>query len=76
MIIHSIEIDPLTYNEAMKSHDITFQKEVINDEMDLIMGNNNLKLVDLPPSSTLIGCKWIFKKKLKADGTIEKFKAR
>ncbi|GKC43028.1 zinc finger, CCHC-type containing protein [Tanacetum coccineum] len=35
------------------------------------MGNNTWVLVDLPS-----GCKWIFKIKLKVDGTIEKFKAR
>ncbi|KAK4381650.1 Retrovirus-related Pol polyprotein from transposon RE2 [Sesamum angolense] len=33
-------------------------------------------LVDLPPECTDIRCKWIFKKKLKSDGSIVKFKAR
>nr|GEY01707.1 zinc finger, CCHC-type [Tanacetum cinerariifolium] len=33
-------------------------------------------LADLPPGCKPIGYKWIFKKKLKVDGTIEKFKAR
>ncbi|GJR61422.1 zinc finger, CCHC-type containing protein [Tanacetum coccineum] len=39
--------------------------------MDSIMGNNTWVLADLPP-----GCKWIFKRKLKVDGTTKKFKAR
>ena len=40
------------------------------------MGNKTWKLVDLPPGSKPIGCKWIFKRKMKVDGTIDKFKAR
>ncbi|GKD75491.1 zinc finger, CCHC-type containing protein, partial [Tanacetum coccineum] len=54
------EDDPKTFDEAMKSHDVVFWKEAINDEMDSIMGNNTWVLADLPP-----GCKWIFKRKLK-----------
>ncbi|GKC15532.1 zinc finger, CCHC-type containing protein, partial [Tanacetum coccineum] len=33
-------------------------------------------LADLPLGCKPLGCKWIFKTKLKVDGTIEKFKAR
>ncbi|GJS55540.1 retrovirus-related pol polyprotein from transposon TNT 1-94 [Tanacetum coccineum] len=51
-------------------------KEAINDEMDSIMGNNTWVLADLPPGCKPLGCKWIFKRKLKVDGTIEKLKAR
>nr|GEV48429.1 zinc finger, CCHC-type [Tanacetum cinerariifolium] len=40
-------------------------KEAIHDEM-----------IDLPPCCKPIGSKWIFKRKLKVDGTIKKFKAR
>ncbi|GKC03397.1 zinc finger, CCHC-type containing protein [Tanacetum coccineum] len=70
------EDDPKTFGEAMKSHDVAFWKEAINDEIDSIMGNNTWVFADLPPGCKPLGCKWIFKGKLKADGTIEKFKAR
>ncbi|GJZ22210.1 zf-CCHC domain-containing protein [Tanacetum coccineum] len=43
--------------------------------MDSIMGNNTWVLAELPPGYKPLGCKWIFKRKLKVDGTIEKFKA-
>ncbi|GJU84547.1 zinc finger, CCHC-type containing protein, partial [Tanacetum coccineum] len=33
-------------------------------------------LADLPPGCKPLGCKWIFKRKPKVDGTIKKFKAR
>ena len=44
--------------------------------MDSLISNNTWKLVDLPPGCKTIGCKWILRRKLKPDGTIEKFKAR
>ncbi|GJU77651.1 zinc finger, CCHC-type containing protein, partial [Tanacetum coccineum] len=50
--------------------------KAINDEMDFIMGNNTLVLADLPSCCKTLGCQWIFKRKLKVDGTIENFKAR
>ena len=35
---------------------------------------NTWVLTDLPEGCKPLGCKWILKKKLKADGTIEKYK--
>jgi len=32
-------------------------------------------LTNVPPSCKNIGCKWVFRKKLRMDGYIEKFKA-
>ena len=72
----NLESGPVTYEEAIKSQDSTFWKEAIQEEMDSIMGNKTWKVVDLPPGSEPIGCKWIFKRKNKVDGTIDKFKAR
>ncbi|GKC46663.1 zinc finger, CCHC-type containing protein [Tanacetum coccineum] len=43
------EDDPKTFDEAMKSQDIAFWKEAINDDMDSITGNNTWVLADLPP---------------------------
>ncbi|GJU94816.1 zinc finger, CCHC-type containing protein [Tanacetum coccineum] len=72
---YSIEEDPRTYNEAMQSRDSTFWKEAIDDEISSIMENNTWVLSDLPPGCKPLGCKWIFKRKMKVDGTIDKFKA-
>nr|GEU44288.1 zinc finger, CCHC-type [Tanacetum cinerariifolium] len=43
------------------------KKEAINDEMESIMGNNTWVLTDLPLGCRPLGCKWIFKRKLKMD---------
>ncbi|GKC65508.1 zinc finger, CCHC-type containing protein [Tanacetum coccineum] len=62
--------------EGTRDQDVAFWKEAIDDEMDSIMGNNTWVLTDLPPGCRPLGCKWIFERKLKVDGTVEKFKAR
>ncbi|GKC40548.1 zinc finger, CCHC-type containing protein [Tanacetum coccineum] len=72
----SIEEDPRTYNEAMQSRAAAFWKEAIDDEIDSIMENNTWVLSDLPPGCKPLGFKWIFKRKMKFDGTIDKFKTR
>ncbi|GKD36683.1 zinc finger, CCHC-type containing protein, partial [Tanacetum coccineum] len=73
---YSIEEDPRTYNEAVQSRDAAFWKEAIDDEIGSIMENNTWVLSDLPLGCKPLGCKWIFKRKMKVDGTIDKFKAR
>ncbi|GJU57861.1 zinc finger, CCHC-type containing protein [Tanacetum coccineum] len=73
---YSIEDDPRTYNEAMQSRDSAFWKEAIDDEIGFIMENNTWVLSDLPYGCKPLGCKWMFKRKMKVDGTIDKLKAR
>ena len=68
--------DPTSLEEALSSPDSGFWKEVINEEMDSIIFNNTWKLVDLPQGCKTIGCKWVLRRKLKPDESIEKFKAR
>ena len=38
----NVKGDPVTYGDAMASHDIAFLKDAIDDEMQSIMGNNNI----------------------------------
>nr|GEW37930.1 zinc finger, CCHC-type [Tanacetum cinerariifolium] len=72
----NVEDDPKTFDEAMNSQGVAYWKEAINEEMDSIMGNNTWVLTDLPPGCRPFRCKWIFKRKLKVDETVKKFKAR
>nr|GEU87020.1 zinc finger, CCHC-type [Tanacetum cinerariifolium] len=65
----------LSYS-AMQSRDSAFWKEAINDEIGSIMENNTWVLSDLPLRCKPLSCKWIFKRKLKVDGSVDKFKAR
>ncbi|GJZ08135.1 zinc finger, CCHC-type containing protein [Tanacetum coccineum] len=65
------EDNPTTFDKAIKSQDVAFWKEAINDEMDSIMGNNTWWLADLPKGCKPLGCKWIFKRKLKYHKTAD-----
>ncbi|KAL0416828.1 UNVERIFIED_CONTAM: Retrovirus-related Pol polyprotein from transposon TNT 1-94 [Sesamum latifolium] len=71
-----VEEDPKTYVEAITFIDSSFWKEAIKNELDSIMTNHTWDLVDLPVGSKPIKYKWIFKRKIKPDGSIDKFKAR
>jgi hypothetical protein len=44
--------------------------------MDSIMSNEAWEVVSRPYGCKPIGCKWVFKKKPRPDGTIKKYKAR
>ena len=48
----------------------------MNEEYNSFMRNKTWGLVELPKDKVPIGSKWIFKSKLKADGSIDKFKER
>ena len=70
------EEDPQSYHDAIISPEAPFWREAVNSEMESIMQNHTWDLVSLPPGCKTIGCKWIFKRKMKPDGSIEKYKAR
>ena len=71
-----IEEEPKTYQEAITSIDATFWKEAIKSEIESLESNKTWELTDLPKGCRPISSKWIFKKKLRADGSIDKYKAR
>ena len=60
----------------MASRDAAFWREAVNDEIDSILSNNTCVLIDLPLGFNTIGCKWVFRRKYRTDGTIQTFKAR
>ena len=60
----------------MKSLDSPFWKEAMDNEINSLIQNHTWELTNLPPSCKTIGCKWIFKKKLRPDESIDKFKTR
>ena len=41
-----------------------------------MQSNNTWDIVDLPKGKRAISCKWVYKTKLKADGSLERLKAR
>ncbi|XP_074372642.1 putative mitochondrial protein AtMg00820 [Apium graveolens] len=70
------EGDSKTYKEAVTSPDGPMWKEAIKNEVNSIMQNHTWELVDFPTGYKPLGSKWVFKEKLKTDGTIDKYKTR
>jgi hypothetical protein len=75
-IVYLVEDTPTTISEAYSSPDADLWKEAVRSEMESIMSNGTWEVIDRPYGCQPIGCKWIFKKKLRPDGTIERYKAR
>nr|GEU60637.1 hypothetical protein [Tanacetum cinerariifolium] len=71
-----VENEPTSYREVITSSKGHQWKEAIKSEIDFILQNHTWELMDLPLGRKPLGYKWIFKKKIKADGTIDKYKAR
>ncbi|KAL0457635.1 UNVERIFIED_CONTAM: Retrovirus-related Pol polyprotein from transposon TNT 1-94 [Sesamum latifolium] len=73
----SVDIDePATYEEAVTSPNANEWITAMKEEMSSMAKNNVWELVDLPAGRKTIGNKWVLKVKRKADGSIDKFKAR
>ena len=70
-----LEGEPRTFHEAVTSPESLLWKEVIKSEIDSILQNYTWELVNLTPGSKTLGSKWIFRRKMKADGAIAKYKA-
>ncbi|KAL0277989.1 UNVERIFIED_CONTAM: hypothetical protein Sradi_7306600, partial [Sesamum radiatum] len=71
-----LDNDPKTYGEAMS--DINSDKWIVGmkSEMDLMGSNQVWTLVDPPKGARPVGCKWVYKCKLEANGEVTAFKAR
>ena len=65
--------EPTNYKEASEQSEWV---EAMNKEIHALIKNNTWDIVDLPPGKKAIGCKWVYKVKLKPDGTLERCKAR
>ena len=48
----------------------------MSEEMDSLIKNKTWEEVDRPTGRTVVDCKWVYKIKQKADGSVERYKAR
>jgi hypothetical protein len=48
----------------------------MHEEMEALHKNKTWDLVKLPNRKKLVGCKWVFTIKHKADGSVERYKVR
>nr|AAR87214.1 retrotransposon protein, putative, Ty1-copia sub-class [Oryza sativa Japonica Group] len=74
--VYLVDDTPKSISEAYASPDADYWKEAVRSEMDSIIANGTWEVTERPYGCKPVGCKWVFKKKLRPDGTIEKYKAR
>jgi hypothetical protein len=65
--------EPESLSEAM--HDPNW-KQAMEEEFSALMKNGTWHLIPASQASNIIDCKWVYKVKRKADGTIDRHKAR
>lgn len=76
--MHSVElqeqlVEPVSYKEAASNHKWV---QAMDEELSALSRNNTWELATLPPNKKAIGCKWVYKIKMNADGSIQRYKAR
>ena len=64
--------EPHTYREA---HTEPFWQQAMSKELDVLHKNHTWDMIGLPPCQSIVGCRWVYKVKIKADGSVERYKA-
>jgi len=64
--------EPATLDEALGDRNWAAAME---NEHQALLRNKTWHLVPLPKGKNVIGCKWVYKVKRKADGTVDRYKA-
>jgi hypothetical protein len=70
------ENDPITYQDAKNSPNWPKWLEAMNIEIEYLKSQETWTLVKAPENRKILKGRWVYKTKLNADGTIEKYKAR
>ncbi|KAK1693387.1 hypothetical protein QYE76_010084 [Lolium multiflorum] len=69
-IVYLVDDTPTSIAEAYASPDADDWKEAVHNEMDSILSNGTWELSERPHGCKHVGCKWVFKKKLRPDGFV------
>lgn len=69
-----LETNPTSVSEALSGSEGAAWGIAIEEELESFKENNAWQIADLPMNATLVGCKWVFKKKI-SDNEV-KFRAR
>lgn len=73
LVALTVAVEPRSYKEAMRDER---WNGAMRSEVDALELNHTWDLVDLPPEKIAIGSMWVYKIKLRADGSLERYKAR
>jgi hypothetical protein len=68
--LHIIDDDPRIFRKEVNSDNSKLWKKSMVEEMDALDKNKTWDLVEFPTRIKAIGRKWVFKKKLNAEGKV------
>ena len=68
--------EPRSIKDAWNGEYAEKWREATDSEYESLLKNETWTLVPLPKNRNIVGSKWVFKVKHRADGTIDRFKAR
>lgn len=71
--------DPKSWKEAMSSQEVKYWRETAEEELRSLKSTGTVEIIQrsrLPKGRLPMKCKWVFKKKFLADGSLEKYRAR
>lgn len=71
-----LEDDNISVEEALSGPDALHWRHAMDAEYQALLQNSTWSLVDLPSTRCAVSCKWILRCKLKADGSLDRYKAR
>ncbi|KAL2230795.1 UNVERIFIED_CONTAM: Retrovirus-related Pol polyprotein from transposon RE2 [Sesamum indicum] len=66
------DFEPRSFTEAVVHQE---WKDAMQSELDALEKNHTWELTTLPEGKRTIGCKWVYKTKLRADGLGDRYKA-
>lgn len=65
--------DPIFFKDAITDANWT---AAMNEELTSLEQNHTWHITPLPQGKKPIGCKWVYRTKYNADGSLDKYKAR
>ena len=74
--LSTVDCEPISVEEAMQMADSEKWKEAIKDELESLDKHDTWELVYVPDRQKILSSRFVFKRKMNKDGTVERYKAR